>query len=859
MSKVKTFAASIAGMLLLCNAFAQESFDLSSQRSESQEIPPVPGMKLEHNGLIINPVPHKTKTVPGQFLDIAAGISLKDRTGRFADDFGFLAKDRKGVRLTIDFGTGKADGVKEVSGAYMLKISTKGITITGYDERGAFYGIQTLRQIAESPACKDGKLPCLEICDYPDLPYRGVVEGFYGTPWSHEVRLSLIDFYGKSKMNCYLYGPKDDPYHSCPDWRLPYPEKEAADIKELVEACNRNRVEFVWAIHPGQDIKWNEEDYTNLVNKFGMMYSLGVRSFAIFFDDISGEGTNPARQVELLNRLNEEFVKAKGDVFPLTVCPTDYSKLWANPAPDGSLSIYGKTLDPSIKVFWTGDVVCSDLTPETLEWVNSRIRRPAFYWWNYPVTDYARHIMMQGPVYGLDGSLTSNDLSGFVSNPMEHGEASRLALYGVADYTWNIEAYNPIDNWERGLVELAGDAAGAYRTFAIHSCDTETGYRRDESWETETFRIDNFTDSQFNSLMEEFKKIEHVPAMMEAGCANKALLKELRPWLTEFGKLGTRGRKALELIKIYESGDNAAFWNAYLDNLMTQEERKAYEAHKSGTMKLQPFYENAMDGMRDGFYSRLTGQIPSSCKGIGSFANINTMQSKLMFDNDDSTYYTSGDSQKEGSWIGADLGEKKEVREINILQGRNSIDDCDYFDHAVLEYSEDGRDWTPLVKDLEKQYDIHWTGSAVEARYIRLRRLDSQRNNWASIRTFEVNPVHIEDLGFEIEAADMSKAAYAFDRNPETSFHSNGTLSFGIKPGTKEYILLTGTLPEDSTVSVRQMSADGTAISETAVTSPFQRIRTEENASHIIIEGNAVIFEIMPVYSKCLAVSARAW
>ena len=28
------------------------------------------------------------------------------------------------------------------------------------------------------------KLPCLEISDAPVFAYRGVVEGFYGTPWS---------------------------------------------------------------------------------------------------------------------------------------------------------------------------------------------------------------------------------------------------------------------------------------------------------------------------------------------------------------------------------------------------------------------------------------------------------------------------------------------------------------------------------------------------------------------------------------------------------------------------------------------------------------------------------------------------
>ncbi|HAC20525.1 MAG TPA: beta-N-acetylglucosaminidase, partial [Porphyromonadaceae bacterium] len=395
-----------------------------------------------------------------------------------------------------------------------------------------------LRQIAESPIAKEGNLPCLTINDFPSMKYRGIVEGFYGEPWSHEVRLSLIDFYGKFKLNSYLYGPKDDHYHSTPNWRLPYPEKEAQNIKELVEACNRNRVDFVWAIHPGKDIKWNEEDYQNLVQKLGWMYDLGVRSFAVFFDDIEGEGTNPVKQTELLNRLNKEFVEAKGDISSLVMCPTDYSKLWANPTEKGSLVTFGNKLDKSIDLFWTGDVVCSDLTKETMDWFNSRIQRPGYYWWNYPVTDYVRHIIMQGPVYGLDTTLTANDIVGFASNPMEHGEASKLALYSVADYTWNTPNYNPIDSWERGLREVAPTASDAYRTFAIHSCDTENGYRRSESWETEIFNVDNYTQAQYDKLMSEYEKVEQVPAQMEENCKNELLLNELRPWLVEFGKLG---------------------------------------------------------------------------------------------------------------------------------------------------------------------------------------------------------------------------------------------------------------------------------------------------------------------------------
>lgn len=850
MTRTKTFALLAACLCSPVSLFSQETdFDLNSQRSEVQNVWKVPGKKIDHKGLIINPTPHALSLASSEIpLDITSGFALKDKQGRFTSDLNFLSLQKKGVKLTIDFGKKQAlkANVKEVSGAYALQITSKGITITGYDERGAFYGIQTLRQIMESPVASKGTLPCLAISDYPDLPYRGVVEGFYGTPWSHEVRMSLIDIYGKYKMNAYLYGPKDDPYHSCPNWRLPYPEKEAQNIKELIAACNRNRVDFVWAIHPGQDIKWNEEDYQNLLNKCTWMYNLGVRSFAVFFDDISGEGTNPVKQTELLNRLTKDFVEAKGDISSLTVCPTDYSKLWANPTPQGSLAIYGETLNPAIEVFWTGDVVCSDLTKETMDWVNSRIKRPAYYWWNFPVTDYARHILMQGPVYGLSTQLSNKDLCGIVSNPMEHGEASKLALYGVADYSWNIAAYNPIDNWERALVEMMPQAHEAYRTFAIHSCDTETGYRRDESWETQTFRLNNWSDELADKLWKEYDRVENVPNEIEKGCTNTALLKELRPWLSEFGKLGTRGKNAIEIARIYRSGaDNSAFWNKYIQNMMTAEEQKAYEAHKSGTMKLQPFYENMMDDMAYGFLQKLTGETPMDYKGIGSFKTAATTQVKLMLDGNDQSYYTSGTAQKAGDWLGVDLGCLRDVREVSILQGRNSVDDVDFFDHAILECSEDGKQWKPLIDDMQNQYVIEWKGKPVKARYVRLRRLDSKRTNWAAIRSFDVNPARVDNLGFKLEADSVQQALSAFDQRLSTSYHNHGTLIFEVPQGTHSYTWLFGKLPSNGNVTLRQLKTDGSVLSETDVHSSFLQLELAKDAAKIELTGDVEIFEII--------------
>ncbi|MEG2164424.1 MAG: beta-N-acetylglucosaminidase domain-containing protein [Bacteroidales bacterium] len=689
--------------------------------------------------IYVNPIPQKLEITKDGRITVKDGFRIKDVKGKFTDVLSKIKHNNKGVRLTIDFGAKVAQkyNLPQSSGAYMIKSSDKEIIITGYDERGAFYGLQTLMQLE-----KEGQIPYVKITDFPDMPYRGVVEGFYGTPWAHNTRVSLLDFYGKFKMNTYLYGPKDDPYHSCPNWRLPYPAKEAQNIKELVEAAKRNRVDFVWAIHPGQDIQWTEEDYQNLLNKFEAMYRLGVRSFALFFDDISGQGTDPMKQSELLNRLYNEFVKTKADVNPLIMCPTHYTKLWADPAPDGYLSVLGKTLDPSIHIMWTGDYVCGDITPETLEWVSSRIKRPSFIWWNYPVTDYVRHIILQGPVYGLDQTATIKNMAGFVSNPMEFGEASKLALYGVADYTWNIKNYNPSENWEHGLAELMPKAKEAYRTFAIHSCDTETGYRRDESWETEIFTLDKYTDKQYNKLMDEFIKIEQAPALIEANCENSALLDELRPWLVEFKKLGIRGEKTLKMAKMLENKDLASFWDCYNEFSMTPDDISAYNKHKIGTLKLQYFIETGMDELANKYYSELSGQPLPTIKAIGTFNSLTTTQPKQMLDSNITTYYTSSDSQKAGSWLGVDLGELTNVNTVIIRQGRNTPNDVDFFDSARLEYSLDAKEWKTLKDSIVNEYDIVYEGAPVEARYVRLLRLDnSKRVNWIAVRSFDVNPV----------------------------------------------------------------------------------------------------------------------
>ena len=163
------------------------------------------------------------------------------------------------------------------------------VVIAGNDANGTFYGVQTFLQVAAQPEVMQ-----VTVKDWPDMLERGVVEGFYGNNWSQTDRIRQFQFYGRNKMNVYIYGPKDDPYHRY-RWRENYPTAEANKMKELVAEAHKNKVNFVWAVHPGIDIKWNKTDSLNVIKKLEFMYGLGVRAFAVFFDDITGEGTGVLR------------------------------------------------------------------------------------------------------------------------------------------------------------------------------------------------------------------------------------------------------------------------------------------------------------------------------------------------------------------------------------------------------------------------------------------------------------------------------------------------------------------------------------------------------------------------------------
>ncbi|MEE1222283.1 MAG: beta-N-acetylglucosaminidase domain-containing protein, partial [Bacteroidaceae bacterium] len=339
-----------------------------------------------------------------------------------------------------------------------------GVTITGYDERGAYYGLQTLKLVMESKKYAQ-TLPYMTVNDWPDLPLRGVVEGFYGNPWSHQVRLSLIDFYGRHKMNVYVYGPKDDPYHRG-QWRDPYPAAEGKVIQELAEYAAKHKVKFTWAVHPANGAN-DLAGQKALVAKLENVYSLGVRSFSVFFDDISGY--DGATQAQVMNYVTENFVKKHDDVEPMSMCPSEYNRGWSG---NGSyLRALAANMNAEVKVMWTGNSVVDMIDKGDTDWFKNIMggRKP-FIWLNYPVTDYCINHMLMGPTWG-NGQNIANELEAFCSNPMEYAEASKVSLYSIADYAWNMSAYDSQSSWERGVPAIWPTEADAFMFFCKHNVD----------------------------------------------------------------------------------------------------------------------------------------------------------------------------------------------------------------------------------------------------------------------------------------------------------------------------------------------------------------------------------------------------
>ena len=308
---------------------------------------------------------------------------------------------------------------------------------------------------------------------------RGVVEGFYGPPWTHAERLDLLAFCGREGLTTWVHAPKDDPWHRRL-WREPYPEPELERLAELVEAAARHGVDFTYALAPGLSICYSDEaDFEALVAKLEQLREVGVQRFPLLFDDIEqelnctrdeqryGHEARPsaAAQADLSNRVLQALPRAG----PLVVCPRGY----AGTERTGYRELFGRLLDPEVVVYWTGpEVVSPTITRADLDAAADGFGHELLLWDNYPVNDFAPERLFLGPLTGRDPELAEGRCAGLIANAMLQAVPSKLPLATVADFLRDPRGYDPAASFARAVGEYGEEVTAAVRALG-HRIDPE--------------------------------------------------------------------------------------------------------------------------------------------------------------------------------------------------------------------------------------------------------------------------------------------------------------------------------------------------------------------------------------------------
>ncbi len=379
----------------------------------------------------------------------------------------------------------------------------------------------------------------------PAFAVRGVIEGFYGRPWTQSQRLDLIEFIAERGMNTFVYSPKDDPMVRR-RWAAPYEDADIERMSELVEQCRRLGVDFVYCLSPGLSIRYSDSsDVAALCAKFDAVAQLGVTKFGLLLDDIPMELQHAADRdafdslVAAHSAIVTSVFSHLGPRYSLIVCPTVY---WGYGDED-YVTALGHSIDPRIEMFWTGRAICSatlDLA-DAAAFARSTLRL-ATYWDNYPVNDVQMtgelHI---GPYQGRDRHLYRFS-TGVIANPMELFEASKIAISTIADYLWSPEEYDPETSWQRALRDVVGEGedfeafalfADTVRFSCLSPVDAPVLSR---TLETFGFRLDNGDEAGAARELADTagRMLAAADRLLRGPFANRALLAEARPWIETF-------------------------------------------------------------------------------------------------------------------------------------------------------------------------------------------------------------------------------------------------------------------------------------------------------------------------------------
>ncbi len=431
--------------------------------------------------------------------------------------------------------------------SFALKASRDGqkvtATIATAIDHPLRYALNALEKWLLESACDE-----ISLEDGPDFPIRGVIEGFYGKPWTHEQRLKGLPLFGDFGMNAYFIAPKDVPWQRF-NWRAPFESNFIASIQELVILGKKHAVDVVVCVSPGLSVKYcDENDVAAVVHRFKQLFAIGISHFSLLWDDIAWElqhpqdiekyATTAEAQAEFTNNVFTELLELD-PLVKMTLCPMQYSGRGEAPY----LEDLGRALNPRIEIMWTGRQICSEyLDISDAVVFNRSALRPPLYWDNFPVNDGGMQTNLYiGPLRGREAGLHKYS-TGLLSNPMLQFEASMIPVATIGDYLWSSTSYNPEQSWERALVKLIPVEADriALRAFLRTSLASNVGgdpapdlrkvfYKGVTAWRAGTpAKAGEIFESEGKEI------IAHHSHLTSGKFSQPELIEEIKEWLEKY-------------------------------------------------------------------------------------------------------------------------------------------------------------------------------------------------------------------------------------------------------------------------------------------------------------------------------------
>ena len=295
-------------------------------------------------------------------------------------------------------------------------------------------------------------------------PELGLIEGFFGRPWSWAERQAAVRFLGSRGFGFYLYAPKAEAFLRR-RWQEPFPADDLKALAAFAEACRAAGVRLgagfsPFELHLHTETHWQAP----FAAKLAELDEAGVEDLFILFDDMRGDVPDLAeRQAAIV-----DFAAERTRASRIVCCPSYYSDdpildAAFGARPSSYLEQLGRLLDPAIHIMWTGEeVVSREYSPGHLANIATVIGRKPFLWDNYPVNDgalMAQHLHLRaftGRPAAIGQHLAAHGIN-LASQPV----LSRIPALTLVDSYALGDAYEYGAAFDRAAAEVLGEELAA--------------------------------------------------------------------------------------------------------------------------------------------------------------------------------------------------------------------------------------------------------------------------------------------------------------------------------------------------------------------------------------------------------------